>query len=218
MTDKFLPLTAELHGYLVDHCSPRDDVLRAIETQAEGLGDIAVMQIAPEQGAFLTLLARLTGARRAIELGTFLGYGTICLARGLAEGGTVISCELDPERARTAATNVEAGGVAERVDIRVGPGLPTLRAIPREPAFDLAFVDADKPGYPDYVEELLPRMRRGGLIALDNTLLSGRVLDPAADDESARALAGLNDRLAVDERVDCVALGLADGVTLLRVR
>ena len=123
---KFTPLTDELHGYMVAHGARQDEVLRRVQDQTAAMGDIAVMQIAPEQGAFLTLLAKLTGAREAIELGTFTGYSAICIARGLAPGGRLLACELSEEYAGIAAANLEAAGVADRVEIRIGPALDTV--------------------------------------------------------------------------------------------
>ena len=147
-----------------------------MERETLELGDIAVMQMSPEQGALFTVLVGALGARLAVEVGTFTGYGAICIARGLAEGGRLICCELDPERAATARANLDRAGVGDRAEVREGPALETLRSLPVDAAIDFAFVDADKPGYSDYFDELLPRMRTGGLIALDNVLQSGRVL------------------------------------------
>lgn len=216
MIEKFLPMSAELHRYLVEHSSPRDDALLEVESSTEELGGSAVMQMAPEQGALFTALVAAMGARLAVEVGTFTGYGAVCIARGLAPGGRLICCELDPERAAQATRSLERAGVADRADVRVGPALDTLRALPADPEVDFAFVDADKPAYRDYYEELLPRMRPGGLIALDNVLLGGRVLDPSADDESALAMRALNEELARDPRVQVAMVAVADGISFAR--
>jgi caffeoyl-CoA O-methyltransferase len=215
---KFTALDDALYGYLVAHAPPEDDALAAVREETAAMGDIAVMQIAAEQGAFLSLLARAIGAREAIEVGTFTGYSAICLARGLEPPGRLICCELSEEYAEIAARNLERAGVAGRAEIRIGPALETLRALPERELFDLAFIDADKPGYPDYYEEVLGRLRPGGFVVLDNVLLDGRVLDPPADDESAQAMAALNDHIAADDRVDAVMLAIADGITLARKR
>jgi caffeoyl-CoA O-methyltransferase len=191
-------------------------VLEEVERETDALGSIAVMQIAPEQGAFMELLVRAIGAHRAIEVGTFTGYSAICIARGLPHDGQLLCCELDEEWTRRARANIERAGVADRVELRLGPALDTLRALPAEPDFDFAFVDADKPGYAAYYEELLPRLRQGGLILFDNVLLGGRVLD--GDHEGAVAMRKLNDFLIADERVDCAMVGIADGITLVRKR
>jgi caffeoyl-CoA O-methyltransferase len=216
MREKFLDMTPELYAYMVGHGARRDSVLEQVERETDELGSIAVMQIAPEQGAFLEVLVKAVGAQRAIEVGTFTGYSAICIARGLPDDGQLVCCELDEEWARRARANLERAGVADRTDVRLGPALDTLRALPAEPPFDFAFVDADKPGYAGYYEELLPRLRPGGLILFDNVLLGGRVLD--GDDESAVAMRKLNDFLVADERVDCAMVGIADGITLVRKR
>ena len=179
---KYTRLNDELHDYLVEHGARQDDVLRRVQAETEAMGRIASMQIAPDQGAFMTLLCRATGAREALELGTFTGYSAICIARGLAPGGRLIACELSEEYAEIAAANLEAAGVADRVEIRIGPAAETLRALPEREAFDFAFIDADKTGYPEYYELVLARLRRGGLIAVDNVLAGGGVVsDQDAD-------------------------------------
>ncbi len=218
MSIEATPITAELAEYVTARAGGRDEVLLEVERETGALGSKAVMQTSPEQAALLELLARSTGARRAIEVGTFTGYGAIRIARGLGEDGRLICCELDPHWAEVAGRNVERAGLAERVEIRLGPAIETLRALPPEPAFDLAYLDADKTGYPDYYDELVPRLRSGGLLAIDNVLLSGRVLDPPEGDEGAAAVAALNDRIPDDERVDSVMLAMADGLTLVRRR
>lgn len=218
MPDKFTALTSELHGYIVEHGARRDEALQAVEAETEAMGSVAVMQTGPDQAALITLLVRAIRARQALEVGTFTGYGAIAIARGLPEDGRLICCELDQGYAEISRRNLERAGVTERVEIRVGPALETLRALPAGEEFDFAYIDADKPGYPGYFEECLARLRPGGLIVLDNVLLGGRVLDPPDDDEAAQAIAKLNDSLAVDERVDIAMLGIGDGVTLARKR
>jgi caffeoyl-CoA O-methyltransferase len=218
---KYIALDDDLHRYIVEHGVRRDDVLRRVQAETEAMGDVAAMQVAPDQGAFITLLCRLVGAREAIELGTFTGYSTICIARGLDAGGRLVSCELSEEYAETAARNIEAAGVADRVEIRIGPAADTLAAIPEREVFDFAFIDADKPGYPDYYELVLARLRPGGLVMVDNVLAGGAVADGEASSfapESLAAIRELNERIAGDERVDVAMLGVADGVTLARKR
>jgi caffeoyl-CoA O-methyltransferase len=214
---KFTPLTEELHDYIVAHGAREDEALMLLREETAALGEIAVMQIAPDQGALMTLLARLIGARRAIEVGTFTGYSAICIARGLPLDGLLVACELDPERARTAAANFARASVADRIDLRVGPAADTLASLAGEEPFDLAFVDADKTGYDDYYERCLELLRPGGLIILDNVLQDGRVLDPESDD-SAAAIHRLNLKLRADERVDLAMIPVADGLTLARKR
>jgi caffeoyl-CoA O-methyltransferase len=181
------------------------------------MGDLAGMQIAGDQAAFMTILVAAIGARHALEVGTFLGYGAIAIARGLPPDGRLICCELDEDYAKRAREHLSKAGLEDKVEFRVGPALESLRAMDRSEQFDFAFIDADKTEYPAYFEETLARTRPNGLIALDNTLRGGSVLEPG-DSEAARVTAELNDRLAEDERVDAAMLGFADGITLVRKR
>jgi caffeoyl-CoA O-methyltransferase len=215
--EKFITITPELHHYSVEHSSFRDDVIREVEQAGEEMGDLATMQIAGDQAAFMTILARAIGAHDALEVGTFLGYGAIAIARGLPDDGHLTCCELDEDYAERAREHVREAGFDQKVEIRVGPALDTLRAMDRTEQFDFAFLDADKTEYIDYFEETLPRMRPNGVILLDNTLRDGTVLDPG-DSESARVTAELNDRLAKDDRVEVALLGFADGITMIRKR
>jgi predicted O-methyltransferase YrrM len=215
---KFTPLTDELHDYMVAHGARQDEVLRRVQDETALMGEIAVMQIAPDQGAFMTLLARLINAREAIELGTFTGYSAICIARGLAPGGRLIACELSEAYAEIAAGNLADAGIADRVEIRIGPALETLRALPEREVFDLGFIDADKETYPSYYEEVLTRTRPGGLIVVDNVLAAGRVIDPENEQEQVKAIRATNDLIAADERVDSAMVAIADGLMLARKR
>jgi predicted O-methyltransferase YrrM len=215
--DKFISITPELHRYSVEHSSFRDGVVPEVEQAGEDMGDLALMQIAGDQAAFMTIVSRAIGARRALEVGTFLGYGAIAIARGLPDDGELISLELDEEYAERAREHVRRAGLDGKVEIRVGPALESLRAMDRTEQFDFAFIDADKTEYIDYFEEVMARLRPNGVIMIDNTLRDGTVLDPG-DSESARVTAELNDRLAKDERVDVALLGLADGITMARKR
>ncbi len=218
MGDKFTVLTPELHRYVVAHGARQDELLARVERETDAMGTISMMQVAADQGALLTLLTRLTGARLAVEVGTFTGYSAICIARGLADGGRLVCCELDDSYAQTALGYLREAGLERSVDMRVGPALDTLRSMPQREEIDLAFIDADKESYPEYFEELLERLRPGGLMLLDNVLLGGRVLAPPDDDESAKAMARLNEAIATDERVDVAMIAVADGITLVRKR
>src|SRR5215211_9481907 len=169
--------TEELLAYLARWGARTDDVLDRVRAETARRRD-AGMQVAPEQGALMELVVRLIGAKDALEVGTFTGYSAICIARGLAEGGRLTCLELDAERAAIARRNLEAAGVADRVEIRVGPAGESLEAMAAAPAFDFAFIDADKSGYPEYYELVLARLRPGGLILLDNMLQHGGVVDP----------------------------------------
>jgi len=215
---KSVLMTAELHAYLVSHGTPPDEIQRALIEETEALGDISVMQIAPEQGAFMTLLARILGARRAIEIGTFTGYSALCFARGLADDGELICCDVSEEWTSVGRRYWEKAGVAHKIDLRIAPAIETLAQLPREPGFDLAFIDADKSGYIAYFEALLPLIRKGGVILVDNVLWSGDVVNPAVDDENTLAIRKFNDFVAADSRVECVMIPIADGLTLLRKR
>lgn len=209
-------LSPELGEYVVAHSTPSDELLLRIERETADLGDLAVMQTAPEQAALLELLVRVSGSRRALEVGTFTGYGAVRIARGLAADGTLLCLELEQRWADMAAANLRADGMAQHVEIRVGPALEALRAMPAEPQFDFAYLDADKGAYPDYYEEIVRRLAAGGLLAIDNVLASGRVLDP--QDGDVRAVAELNERIPCDERVDAVMVPVGDGMTLVRRR
>jgi caffeoyl-CoA O-methyltransferase len=207
-------VTQEVVDYLARHAR-QDEVLERVARETSEMPK-AVMQTTPDEAALLTMLARLIGARRALELGTFTGYGAISIARGLADGGRLTCLEVDEEYAAIARRNIEDAGVAERVEIVVGPALESLRVMPAEPTFDYVFLDADKPGYPDYYEEIVPRLAPGGLLLIDNVLLGGAVTDPQEDRE--RTMDALNDRVTADERVDSVMVLVADGLTFVRRR
>jgi predicted O-methyltransferase YrrM len=219
MPDKFTVMTPELHAYAVEQGAREDEVLRRLaeETQRE-LADVAIMQIAADQGALITLLVRLMGARRALELGTFTGYSAICIARGLPSDGRLVTCDLSQEWARIARRYWEQAGLADRIELRLGPALETLRGLPSEEPFDFAFVDADKSEYPDYYEECLRLLRPGGLVMVDNVFRGGAVLDPDDDDPRNVATRALNQRIAGDERVEVAMLPVADGITLAMKR
>jgi caffeoyl-CoA O-methyltransferase len=215
--DKFISITPELHRYAVEHSSFREGAVPDIERAGEEMGDLAAMQIAGDQAAFITLLVRAIGAREALEVGTFLGYGAVAIARGLPDDGHLICLELSQEYADRAQGHLSAAGVADKVEIQIGPALELLRAMPDQERFDFTFIDADKTEYIDYFEEALKRTRPNGVLMVDNTLRGGSVLDPG-DSDAARVTAELNDRLAKDDRVDVTLLGVADGITLARKR
>jgi caffeoyl-CoA O-methyltransferase len=217
MTKRSLELTDELHTYLVEHGNPPDRLMRELiaETVA-ALPAKARMQVAPEQAALLTFLTRLIGARNAVEVGTFTGLSSLSIARGLADGGRLICFDVSEEYTAVARRYWQRAGVDDRIELRIGPAAELLRALPAEPHLDLAFIDADKTEYSTYWAELVPRMRPGGLIAVDNVLWSGRVLAPK--DASDHAIAAFNDEVLKDDRVDLVMLPIGDGLTLARRR
>jgi caffeoyl-CoA O-methyltransferase len=206
--------TPEALDYLAEHAR-QDEVLARVERETAEMPRSG-MQITPDQGALLTILAQVLQVREALELGTFTGYSAICIARGLADGGRLTCFELEQRFADIAQANLEDAGVADRVDIVVGPAGESLAALPEEPRFDLVFLDADKSGYPAYYEQILPRLKSNGLLLIDNTLMNGDVVDP--QDDSTRAVADLNDKIAADERVDAAMALVADGLTFVRKR
>jgi caffeoyl-CoA O-methyltransferase len=210
-------VSAAINDYLLAHSEPADDVLRdlAEETHRE-LGGRAGMQISHDEGELLTMLVRITGARQAVEVGTFTGYSSICIARGLPDDGHLLCCDVSEEWTAIARRYWERAGVADRIELRIAAAVETLRSLPAEPSLDFAFIDADKTGYPAYVEEILPRLRPGGLMVLDNMLRDGRVLAPENDDD--RAIHELNQALVGDDRIDVVLLPVRDGVSLARKR
>ena len=217
MTRSSESITPELHAYIVDHSDPVDPVLSdLVEETARLFPDRKGMQISPEQGVFTTLLTRIHGARDVVEIGTFTGYSSICFARGLPEDSTLLALDISEEWTSVARRYWERAGVAERITLRIGPALESLRELPTEPQFDIAFLDADKEGYVDYWEELVPRIRPGGLLLADNTLSHGRVVDPDNTSASVQGIRDFNSLLVSDERVNQVLLPIGDGLTLAR--
>lgn len=218
MTPKPVSMTPDLYEYLVAHGTPPDEIQAALIAETQSLGEQAIMQISPDQGAFLTLLTRVLGVRSAVEVGTFTGYSSLSIARGLADGGRLICCDLSEEWTSVARRYWQRAGVADRIELRLGPAIETLQAMPAEPSFDLAFLDADKTGYVDYWNELVPRMRPNGVLLVDNVLNHGRVVDPTADNETVTAIRAFNDHALADDRVELAMLTIADGLTFARRR
>ena len=219
MTRRSEHLSQELHEYAEAHSTRPEAVLRdlAAETAAR-FGNDAGMQIGPDQGTFMTLLARLTRAASAVEVGTFTGYSAICIARGLADGGRLLCCDVSEEWTSVAREYWKRAGVADKIDLRLGSAAQTLRDLPAGTSFDYAFIDADKTGYVEYWDLVVPMIRPGGLILVDNTLSHGRVVDPRNQDDSVQGIRRFNDRARADVRVDLVLLPIGDGLTLARKR
>jgi caffeoyl-CoA O-methyltransferase len=207
-------LTEGIGKYLVRH-SRQDDVMARVARETAEM-PASQMMSPPDEAALIGMLARLTGARRALEIGTFTGYGAIAIARGLADGGRLTCLELSPEFADIARANLEDAGVLDRVEIVVGPADESLAAMPEEPTFDFVYLDADKRAYPTYYDLIISRLVAGGLLLIDNVLLGGAVLDP--QDDRARTMDDLNNRITADDRVDSVMILVADGLTLARRR
>ena len=224
MSSKKTPpwLQPEVAEYVAERVAPSPDsvLTRLIERTHAETGGAAGMQVSASQGALLTLLARITGARRALELGTFTGYSSICLARGLADGGSLVCCDVSEEYTAIAREAWTEAGVADVIELRIAPALDTLAELAKQASddpfdpFDLVFIDADKPNYPHYLEGVLPLMRRGGLLLIDNTLWSGDVVRPAEEGSTTAILQGFNDSVAADERLDSVILPISDGMTM----
>jgi len=216
--DRPTMIAPELARYIAAHAAPPDAALIELRARTAELGRAATMQISDDEGALLTLLTRVVGARRAVEVGTFTGYSSICIARGLPPDGHLLCCDVSTEYTAIAQQAWAAAGVAERIELRIAPAVETLRALPADADIDLAFIDADKQSYLSYYEELLPRVRPGGVVLVDNTLWSGRVADPDADDGDTVAIRTFNDAVAADDRVESYVLPVSDGLTLIRKR
>jgi caffeoyl-CoA O-methyltransferase len=202
----------ELQDYIASHSSPPDPVLQELSGEtAARYPQQAHMQVDPVQGSLLTVLTRAVKARLAIEIGTFTGYSSICIARGLPPGGKLICCDISDEWTAVARKYWEKAGLDGRVDLRLGPALETLGSFPAEPMFDLAFIDADKDGYLAYWLELVPRMRPGGLLLVDNAFWGGEVVGFARDGR-VMYVREFNDLAAADPRVDLAMTPVADGL------
>ncbi|MEU4235848.1 class I SAM-dependent methyltransferase [Actinoplanes sp. NPDC026619] len=205
----------DISNYVQAHCTPADDVLSDLAAETTALfPDAAGMQVSADEGRLLTMLVQLTGAAFAVEVGVFTGYSALCIARGLPAGGRLLACDVSEEWTGLARKYWARAGVEDRIDLRIAPAIETLRALPADPVVDFAFVDADKTGYPDYYEELVPRLRPGGLLVLDNVLQGGRVLDP--ERPAHLTIKQLNEAVLGDDRVESVMLAVRDGVTLIR--
>jgi caffeoyl-CoA O-methyltransferase len=217
MTSRHWLVPDAVGDYLSAHVSPADPVVADIRAATEDVaGAWSMMQIGDDQSVFMELLARAMGATRAVEVGTFTGTSALAVAKGMGPDGRLLCCDVSEEWTAVAREHWAKAGVADRIELRIGPAVETLRSLPEEPTFDLAFVDADKTGYPDYFDELVPRLREGGLLLADNTLQRGRVADPEAHDESVVAIRTFNDKVLADPRVASVLLPLGDGVTVIQ--
>jgi caffeoyl-CoA O-methyltransferase len=214
---KYVPLTDSLYKYV---CSSRsnvgDPVLQALRTETDKLGDDSRMQISEEQGSFMTILTAAIGATSAIEVGTFTGYSSISIARGLAPGGKLICVDASEEWTAIAKKYWAQAGVQDRIELRLGAAIPILQRLEARFTFDFAFIDAEKTEYDAYYELILPRMRRNGLILFDNMLWGGRLGFGPVEEASGKAIDVLNRKLALDGRVETVLLSIADGLHLCR--
>ena len=213
-------VSEELGAYIEAHANPVGDrVAEALAaTTAERFSSLAMMNIGQDQGRFMSMLVSLIGARVVVEVGTFTGMSALWLARGLPDGGRLLCFDITDKYLATAREAWAAAGVDDRIDMRIGPAAAGLAALPAEPHVDLAFIDADKTGYQEYLELLLPRLTERGVILVDNVLWGGSIIDPAVDDESTRALRAFNDHVAARRDCDAVMLNIGDGVTMIRRR
>jgi len=219
MSAKYIALNDALYDYVVRHRSRADDpLLDALRAETEALGDIARMLVSREQGDFLTMQTKLLNVRSAVEVGTFTGYSSICIARGLAMGGRLTCFDISAEWSAMAQRYWKKDELADRVELRLGNAAEELTKWESAEPLDLVFIDADKPGYAAYWAELVPRVRPGGLLLADNVLWSGQITDPGVTDANTTALRAFNDLVASDDRVETVVLTAFDGLTIARRR
>ena len=216
MSNRTITLTDELVDYVQAVGVREHPILAGLRRETAALREHN-MQIAPEQGAFMALMVKLTGARRILEIGTFTGYSSTAMALAMPDDGRITCLDVSREWTDVARRAWADAGVDDRVDLRIGPAVESMREL-EDDAYDLAFIDADKTSYDAYYEGCLRVLRPGGLIMIDNVLQHGRVVEADADDDSVRAIRALNDKIATDERVDHVLLPLADGLTMVRLR
>ncbi len=218
MAPKGIGLSANVHEYLVAHGAGIDPIAQELIDVTAELGRISGMQVAPEQGAFMTMLTRLLDVRFAVEVGTFTGYSALSIARGLAPGGRLLCCDVSDEWVSLGRPFWERAGVADSIEVVIAPAAETLAALPDDPPIDLAFIDADKRSYKTYYEEIVPRLSPKGIILVDNVLWAGRVADPDADIEENPDTANIrefNASVVADPRTTQVMLPISDGLTLI---
>ncbi|MGI9602336.1 MAG: O-methyltransferase [Acidimicrobiales bacterium] len=214
MSTSFL-LSDALASYCEGASTPLDDIQRElIAVTADKVGDMAVMQAAPDVGSALSTLTRIVAPVFAVEVGTFTGYSALCIAGALPTGGQLLCCDVSEEWTAIGRPFWERAGVADRIDLRLAPATETLAALPGDQTIDLAFIDADKPNYTNYYEAIVERLRPGGVIAVDNVLWSGAVVDDAATDDNTEAIRSFNAHAAADTRTESVLLSVGDGLSL----
>jgi len=206
-------------AYAAAHATAADPVQDQIRAATSArFADWSMMQIGDDQAVLLEVVTRAMGVSFAVEVGTFTGSSSLAIARGLAPGGRLLCCDISEEWTAVARQAWADAGVADRVELRIAPAIETLRSLPSDPAIDLAFLDADKTAYTDYYDELVPRLRAGGLLLVDNTLQQGRVADPTADDTNVVAIRAFNDKVLADDRVRSTLLPVGDGLTFVQKR
>ena len=211
-------LEESLHDYVLDNTTAGDAVDASLSAATRELGGVARMQVARDQGAFLSMLVSAVRPRLAVEVGTFTGTSSLAIARALPDGGRLLCCDVSEEWTAIARRHWEAAGVSDRIDLVIAPAIQTLRALAGDTQVDFAFIDADKTGYLAYYEELVPRLSDHGLLVVDNVLWSGRVMDTSILDDDTVALREFNARVVADDRVEVVMLSIGDGVSVVRRR
>jgi caffeoyl-CoA O-methyltransferase len=219
MASKFLSVDQNLYDYLARHRSDAGDpLLLELRSETLALGDVSKCQISDEQGTFLTILTAAIGARTALEVGTFTGYSAVCIARGLGPSGKLVCLDQNAEWTAIAKRYWNRAGLSERIELRLGPAIPSIRALSPQQTFDLVFIDAEKTEYDAYYELVLPHVRQNGLILFDNMLWGGGLGSGQVEEASGRAIDALNQKLAKDPRVEAVLIPIADGIQLCRKR
>ncbi len=213
-------LDTDLLAYLAAHAAPSPDSVQQglIEATHERTGWAAIMQIGVDQGVWFEMLTRAMRVQRALEIGTFTGYSALAIARGLAPGGTLLCCDVNADWTALAREHWDLAGVGDRIELRIGPALDTLASLADDDRFDLVFIDADKPNYGNYLAAVLPRLQPHGVVLVDNTLWSRRVMDPGIDDADTVAMRAFNDAVTADERLRSVIVPVGDGVTMIQWR
>jgi caffeoyl-CoA O-methyltransferase len=206
----------EIDRYAAEHTTSPTELLARLAEETRATLECPQMLTGPVEGRFLELLVSGTRAERVLEIGTYSGYSALSMAAGLAPGGTIDTCELEPRHAEVAKRYIAEAGYEDRIAVHVGPALETVQRLPGP--WDFVFIDADKTGYRDYYETVLPKLSEHGLIAADNTLQNGRVVDDPAANTNTRAIVEFNEHVRNDERVVAVLLTIRDGVTLIRRR
>lgn len=209
-------LAPGLYEYLVAHNPSPGALVEELVEETAAMGGVSTMQIGVEQAAFLAFMVRLLGARYVVEVGTFTGMSSLAMARALPEGGRLLCCDVSEEYTSVARRYWRRAGVADRIDLRIAPGIETLRALPDDRTVDMAFIDADKEGYPLYYEELVRRLRPAGVIIADNLFMNGGVVD-ADPPPGALAMTGFARRLQEDARTETVIIPIGDGFSLTRL-
>ena len=209
-------LDEKLFEYILDHTSQPDEIQKSLIETTSRLGRVSAMQVAQDQGVFLSMLVAAIRPKFAVEIGTFTGYSSLAIANALPENGKLLCCDVSEEWTSVASEYWEKAGVDEKIELVIAPAKQTLANLPDDMEIDFAFIDADKGGYLEYYEQIVPRLSENGLIAIDNVLWSGRVVNPEISDDDTISIRNFNDHVSQDDRVSSVMLSVGDGLTLVR--